>query len=167
MQFVIRNVRTEDLEQVAKVEAECFLQAEAAGLDCFRSRIAAFPGSFFVAEIQGGIIGFINGCVTDEKLIRDQMFADSRLHKPKGAYQSIFGLAVVSEYQKQGVATGLMKRMIEEAVRQGRKGLILTCKEHLIPFYNRFGYHNMGVSASVHGGAVWYDLLLELKEVCR
>ena len=25
----------------------------------------------------------------------------------------------------------------------------------------KFGYKNMGVSESVHGGAVWYDMILE------
>ena len=27
--------------------------------------------------------------------------------------------------------------------------------------YEKFGYRNLGVSASVHGGAVWYDMILE------
>lgn len=32
--------------------------------------------------------------------------------------------------------------------------------EKLIPFYETFGFINEGVSASVHGGAVWYDMRL-------
>ena len=36
---------------------------------------------------------------------------------------------------------------------KGRKGLILTCKDRLIHYYAKFGYKNMGVSESVHGGA--------------
>ena len=43
----------------------------------------------------------------------------------------------------------------------GMKGLILTCKDRLIHYYAKFGYKNMGVSESVHGGAVWYDMILE------
>ena len=65
-----------------------------------------------------------------------------------------------------GVASQLMRRLIEEAEKAGKKGLILTCKESLIPFYEKFGYKNMGVSASVHGGAQWYDMILEF-ENCR
>ena len=42
--------------------------------------------------------------------------------------------------------------------------MILTCKEGLIPFYEAFGYRNLGVSASVHGGAMWYDMVLEFAE---
>ena len=50
---------------------------------------------------------------------------------------------------------------MKNAKQSGRKGLILTCKEGLIGFYEQFGYKNMGISASVHGGAVWYDMILE------
>ena len=54
-----------------------------------------------------------------------------------------------------------MEAMIKRAKEQGRKGLILTCKDRLIHYYEKFGYVNMGVSRSVHGGAVWYDMILE------
>ena len=78
-----------------------------------------------------------------------------------GAFQSIFGLDVIEEYRHMGVASRLMEAMIETAGKQGRKGLILTCKDRLIGYYEKFGYVNMGVSKSVHGGAVWYDMVLE------
>lgn len=159
--YTIRKVRPEDLMQVAAVEAVCFPAAEAASLEAFRRRIDTFPDSFFVAESEGTVIGFINGCVTNQTTISDDMFEDSRLHVPDGAYQSIFGLDVMPEYRKNGIAAALMERMIEEARMAGRKGLILTCKDRLIHYYQKFGYVNMGLSASVHGGAVWYDMLLE------
>ena len=28
----------------------------------------------------------------------------------------------------------------------------------------KFGYKNKGISKSVHGGAVWYDMILEFKD---
>ena len=107
------------------------------------------------------MIGFINGCATDEMTIRDEMFADSSLHNTNGIYQSIFGLAVIPEFQRQGIGAELMSHLIENAREKGRKGLILTCKDYRVHYYAKFGYKNLGVSASVHGGAVWYDMLLE------
>ena len=89
------------------------------------------------------------------------MFEDSSLHNPNGAYQSIFGLDVIPEKRKNGIAAELMNHIIEDARKKGRKGLILTCKDRLIHYYEKFGYKNLGVSKSVHGGAVWYDMLLE------
>lgn len=163
--YRIRNVTPEDLTSVTAVEALCFPAAEAAGRESLKERIERFPESFFVAENPGGqVIGFINGCVTDETTIRDEMFEDGALHRADGAYQSIFGLDVIPEYRKQGIAADLMNHLIEAARQRGKKGLILTCKERLIPYYSKFGYRNLGISQSVHGGAVWYDMILEFSE---
>lgn len=161
MDVLIRQVTPEDLDAVARVESVCFPEAEAAARDSFSQRIAVFPESFFVAEKDGEIVGFINGCVTDERTIRDEMFEDTAYHRADGAYQSIFGLDVVPGYQHQGLASLLMEHLIEDARQKGRKGLILTCKDRLIGFYERFGYRSLGLSDSVHGGAVWYDMILE------
>ena len=158
----IRKVMPSDLDGVTAVEAQCFPAAEAADEKSLKARIEAFPESFLVAEQEGRIIGFINGAVTDRETIIDEMFEDSTLHNPGGKYQSIFGLDVIEEYRHKGLASRLMEEMIETAKSQGRQGLILTCKDRLIGFYERFGYVNKGVSQSVHGGAVWYDMTLML-----
>ena len=165
MEYIIRQARPEDLDQVAEVERICFPEAEAAGRESLRLRIQAFPESFLVAEEQGGaIIGFINGAVTDKKTISDDMFEDAGLHKEDGAYQSIIERDVLPQYSRQGIAAALMEGLIRSAEEKGRKGLILTCKERLIPYYGKFGYRNMGVSESVHGGAVWYDMIMEFEQ---
>lgn len=161
MSYRIRNVKTEDLAGVTALEAECFPAAEAADEKSLRERIEAFPESFFVAEEDGRIIGMINGAATDQKTISDDMFEDVSLHRKDGAYQSIFGLDVVPDKRRQGIAAELMEHMIRSAREAGRTGVILTCKDRLIPYYEKFGYRSMGVSASVHGGAVWYDMILE------
>lgn len=153
-----------DLDSVTAVEAVCFPAAEAAGRQSFARRLETFPEAFFLAVHDGRIIGFINGCVTNERIIRDEMYEDSSLHNPDGAYQSIFGLDVLPEYRNRGIAAMLMEHMIRDARENGRRGLILTCKDRLIHYYEKFGYKNMGVSASVHGGAVWYDMLLEFED---
>ena len=64
-------------DSVTAVEAVCFPAAEAAGRQSFAHRLAAFPESFFLAVHDGQIIGFINGCVTNETTIRDEMYEDS------------------------------------------------------------------------------------------
>ena len=161
MEVCIRKVKPEDLDAVTRVEAVCFPETEAAPRESFRQRISTFPDSFFVAEKDGEIIGFINGCATDSRVIFDEMFADASHHREDGIYQSIFGLDVIPEYQHQGLASRLMEHLIEDAREKGRKGLTLTCKDRLIGFYERFGYKNLGLSQSVHGGAVWYDMILE------
>lgn len=54
-----------------------------------------------------------------------------------------------------------MNVMINMARQENRKGLVLTCKDRLVPYYSKFGFKNEGVSSSVHGGVVWYQMRLE------
>lgn len=157
----IRTATMEDLERVTAVEAACFPAAEAASKEEFKERLLAYPDHFWVLEENGEMIGFINGMVTDEMTIRDEMFADASLHNENGAWQAIFGVNTIPEYRCRGYAAKIMERVIEDAKAQGRKGCILTCKDKLLHYYEKFGYKNMGISASVHGGAVWYDMVLE------
>lgn len=161
MDIKIRQATVDDLDEVTKVEAICFPPAEAAGRVSFEKRLNTFPKSFFIAEIDDEIIGFINGCVTNETTIYDELYDDGSLHIPNGDYQTIFGLDVIPKYRKQGIAVQLMDYMIEAARNTGRKGLILTCKSNLIHYYEKFGYVNKGLSKSVHGGAEWFDMMLE------
>lgn len=160
MKITIRKVKITDLEMVTKVEACCFPKAEAATRNSLEQRIETFPESFFVAEIDNQIIGFINGCITNDTVINDKLYEDTTLHNSNGDYQAIFGLDVLPKYRMHGIATILMNHMIQTSKRNGRKGIILTCKDKLIPFYAKFGYENKGLSQSVHGGAVWYDMIL-------
>lgn len=55
----------------------------------------------------------------------------------------------------------LICRAIDEARQQGCKGLVLTCKEKLVPYYAKFGFSDEGVSdKSTHGNVVWHQMRL-------
>ncbi len=157
----IRTATMQDLEQIAQIEQECFPAAEAADRHAFENRIYHFSDSFFVLEKDGVLCGFINGSVTDRTTIADEMYENAALHDPNGAYQAVFGLDVLPQYQKQGLAKALMEHLIAQSKLRGRKGVILTCKETLIPFYEQFGFVCKGISDSTHGNAVWYDMQLK------
>lgn len=161
MEINIRQILLQDLDRVSEIEKVCFSEKEAAARESLKRRIITFPQSFFAAEKDGEIIGFINGCITNATSIYDKMYEDSSLHIPNGDYQAIFGLDVMPDYRNQGVAAQLMNYMIRMAKKAGRKGIILTCKKRLIHYYSRFGYVNKGISKSVHGGATWYDMILK------
>ena len=156
--MMIRKVEPGDLEGLVKLENICFPESEAATREAFEYRMAAFPDSFYVAVEDDEIIGIVNGCVTDSPVITDELFEPEGGHDPNGKNQAIFGLLVDPRYQKKGIAASLMNHIMEEAKKAGRKNMILTCKEHLIKYYEGFGYVNQGVSKSTHGGAVWYDM---------
>lgn len=52
----------------------------------------------------------------------------------------------------------LMEHFLKEAEKQGRKGVVLTCKDRLLHYYAKFGFENEGVSGSTHGDVVWYQM---------
>ena len=157
----IRTATMADLTAVTALEAACFPAAEAATREDFRKRLEAYPDHFWLLEDeQGRLISFINGLVTDESVLRDEMYADASFHNVEGAWQMIFGVNTLPEMRRQGCAASVMERVIADARQQGRKGCVLTCKDRLIHYYEKFGYRNEGVSASTHGGMVWYDMRL-------
>ena len=59
-----------------------------------------------------------------------------------------------------GYAGELLAECIRDARAQGRKGLVLTCKDQLVHYYAKFGFVSEGVSVSTHGGVVWYQMRL-------
>lgn len=153
----IRTVTAADLDGVCAVEEAGFPPAEGATRAAFRYRIAAFPQWFLVAEEEGRIVGLINGPATDAQFLCD------RLYEPGGAGENgttlaILGLAVLPDRRQEGIAAALMNAYLDRARQNGMARVVLTCKENLIPFYERFGFVNRGVSQSVHGGVVWYDM---------
>ncbi len=157
----IRYAKLEDLDAVTAAEATCFPPAEAASRERIEARLKVFPKNFWVAEMDGRVIGFINGMACDRRTIIDEMFADANMHDDAGAWQSVMSIGVLPEYQRHGIAARLMQTLIDDARAAGRKGCTLTCKDRLIHYYAKFGYKDEGISASEHGGAVWYDMVLE------
>ena len=156
----IRNATMEDREILTAIEAACFPPAEAATRESFAKRLAVYPNHFWLLEEDGQVVSFVNGMVTDEPLLRDEMFEDAALHNEDGAWQMIFGVNTLPEYRRRGLAGVLLERAAADARAQGRKGCVLTCKDRLIHYYEKFGYRKEGVSQSVHGGVVWYDMRL-------
>lgn len=157
----IRAATMKDLPAVAAVEAACFPAAEAAGEADFAARLQVYPDHFWLMEDEDGtLVSFINGLVTDEPVLRDEMYEDASMHNEKGAWQMIFGVNTLPAYRRQGLAAQVMERVIADARAQGRRGCVLTCKDRLIHYYEKLGFQNEGVSQSVHGGVVWYDMRL-------
>ena len=161
----IREVNEKDIEKIAMIEKACFPKEEAATYQEFLARYQSFKECYLVACQDHQIIGFINGCTTNQPCLPDELYHDSSLHQKDGAYQTVFGLDVLPQYQRQGVAAALLNAFIDLAKKRHKKGMILTCKDHLIHYYQKFGFVHQGVSVSCHGGAKWNDMLLEFEEL--
>ena len=156
----IRTATFKDLDAVSAVEAACFPAAEAATPAEFAERLRHYGGHFWLMFDGEKLIGFVDGMVTDKADLSDDLYAQASLHNENGAWQMIFGVNTLPEYRRQGVAAALLERAIADAKAQGRKGLVLTCKDKLVHYYAKFGFVSEGVSESTHGGVVWYQMRL-------
>ena len=157
----IRTATIKDLEAVTSVEAECFPPAEAATREELAERLKYYADHFWLMFEEEKLIAFVDGMVTNQEDLTDEMYEKAELHNEDGAWQMIFGVNTLPDYRKHGYAGQLIQCAIKDAREQGRKGLVLTCKEKLIPYYAKFGFADEGVSEkSTHGNVVWHQMRL-------
>ena len=149
-----------DAKAVAAVEAACFPAAEAATETELTDRLRHYGSHFWLMLDGEKLIGFVDGMVTDQTDLTDDLYEQAHAHNEQGGWQMIFGVNTLPEYRRQGVAAALLERAIFDAKAQSRKGLVLTCKDKLVHYYAKFGFVSEGVSGSTHGGVVWYQMRL-------
>ena len=163
--MIIRKATMSDLDAISQVESECFPAAEAATKEEFRERLESYADHFLLMFDGEKLAAFTDGFVTDEPDLTDEMYENAAMHNESGKWQMIFGVNTLPEYRRRGLAGTLINEMIAEARRQGRDGLVLTCKDRLVHYYAKFGFVNEGVSdKSTHGGAVWNQMRLTFRD---
>lgn len=120
----IRYVSKDDLKAVAEVEAKCFPASEAASEKAFSDRLHYYSNHFLIAEEDGRVVGFVNGMVTDDMHLSDEMYVNAAMHNENGKWQMIFGVCTISGYRRRGYAAELLRKAITDAKEQGTLG---TC----------------------------------------
>lgn len=157
---VIRTATPADVEALAAAEAESFPAAEAATRVQFAKRLARYANHFWLMFNGTRLVSFVDGLTTNRPDLVDEMFERVELHDEQGAWQMIFGVVTVPDCRCRGLAGRLLAHVIEAARRQGRKGLVLTCKDALVAYYAKFGFVDEGIGSSVHGGVPWHQMRL-------
>ena len=158
--FAFRSIRQEEAEEAAEIEAVCFPPNEACSREHMTQRIQAASDLFLVAVDRntGKLAGFLNGLATNETAFRDEFFTDAALHTPDGKNIMLLGLDVLPAYRKQGLARELVWNYCRREAEKGRERLILTCHAGKVKMYRRFGFQDLGESASGWGGQKWHEM---------
>jgi len=162
-----RDGLPEDGPEFADLEVICFPPSQRISREIILKRAVGYPDQFLVAENtiasdHNKIAGFIAGVATESSFFSDDLFTDPEIHDPSGSTVMITGLEVRPEYRHMGLATKLMEKFIDHERRRGRKRIVLTCLESLVPFYENMGYRKVGLSKSTLGGAAWYEMDMNL-----
>ncbi len=162
--FKLRTIKSEETEQAVKIEQICFPPNEACSEKNMKSRIEVAADLFVVAvdNETGKVAGFLNGIATNEAVFRDEFFTDASLHNPDGKNIMLLGLDVLPEYRSQGLAHEIVRYYMERERDRGRKMAVLTCLCEKVKFYEKMGFEDKGISASVWGGEEWHEMTYEL-----
>ena len=97
--MIIRTATMDDLQAVAAVEAECFPAAEAATEEEFAERLKYYGNHFWLMFEEEKLIAFVDGFVTDEPNLTDEMYEKAELHNENGAWQMIFGVYTIPSHR--------------------------------------------------------------------
>lgn len=162
---IIRTAALADKDSIAAVEAECFPPAEAATAEQFSDRLKHYVDHFLLMFEDDRLVAFVDGFVTNERDLTDEMYENAALHDENGNWQMLFGVNTLPAYRRKYCAGELIGRFITIAREQGRMGVVLTCKDKLIHYYEKFGFVNEGLTAkSSHGGVEWYQMRLTFED---
>lgn len=158
--YELRQVCPDDAEEATGIEAICFPPSEACTLPIMKERIQYAARSFLVAMDRetGKMVGFINALCTDEESLRDELFTDISLHNPNGKNVMICSVAVLPQYQGRGIAREMVRKLLLEQRKLGKKCAILTCVPGKVKMYKKFGFMDRGESQSTWGGEKWHEM---------
>ena len=159
---IIRNVIEKDLERCHLIESTAYAGDEAATREKIAVRIQRYPAGFIVMEVDGIVVGFINGGATIDVQLSDSAFKELVGHDSNGPHVVIMSVAVHPDFQRRGYASQLMSDFIRRMQDMHKQSIHLVCQAHLIAFYESFGYQVIGESAANYGGLSWHDMRLDL-----
>lgn len=175
--MLIRHATLDDLDALSTMESACFPPQHAADPETLASRVDMYPDHFwllintdsegkevaFPAHVEEGmLVSFVNGLTTNEPDITDAMYEDASLHDDGGAWQMILGLDTAPIYQHHGCGGYLLRRVILDSALNGRRGIVLTCREKLVKFYREFGFIDEKISPFGRGSTAWHQMRLLL-----
>ena len=158
--MTIRHATIDDLDIITLIETTSFNKTEAAKKEEINDRLELNGDFFWLLDDFGEVLAFVHGLPTNAENLSDDMFHTREKYDINGAWLMLLSVATHPEQRFKGYAQRVMRQVIADSREQDRKGFVLTCKEHLIPFYQKFGFISEGKSASNHGGAVWYQMRL-------
>ena len=152
------QVSLSDLDQIVAIEQAGFNAQEAGDEASYRQRIETIPDSFLVAKEAEKVVGFVVGPVTKRRFVEDWMYEDTPENLPEGGHQLIFTIAIAPDQRGKGIGSQLLEQFEKNARKKNRTSIALTCLEDRIPFYEKNGFTNQGISDSEHGNETWYNM---------
>lgn len=97
------------------IQRDIINKAGAATEKEFVEKVKYYGNHFWLMYESGKLIAFVDGFVTDELDLTDEMYTNAAMHDENGAWQMIFGVNTLPDYRKHGYAGKLICRMASDA----------------------------------------------------
>lgn len=181
----VQLLSASNVEDCVAVE-DAFPEAERCSRDKFIYRLTRCPelslGLFTLPVLdenkpkpRATLVGHIIATRTSEPLVTDRAmrlpkdwqserwtYEDSQAvgHEEAGRTIAIHSLAVLPEHQGKQVGSTLLKSYIHR-IREAQIAdrIAIIAHDHLVPFYESFGFESRGPSKCQFGGGGWVDLV--------
>jgi Acetyltransferases len=162
--IIFRVATYADLDLIYnELETKCFPKDEQIDYEYYKDALKLYSDHFFLLYSNDILVGLINALPTNETELKDIMYFDNSLYDAEGINLCIIGLMILPKYKSQGYGKLLMNHLISVAKEEKRSGIILTCRKHLVSYYEQFGFKYEGLSSSTMGGLTWHKMTLYLK----
>ena len=160
--LTLRNAIPADATRCYEIEISAYEGDEAATLEKITTRIALYPQGFLILEVDGQVVGFINGGCAHDVVMSDEAFKELVGHAADAPNVVIMSVVVDPAHQGKGYATHLMTTFVQRMRGMGKQTIHLMCKEQHVPLYRRMGYTYVQPSPSYHGGMAWHEMTMTL-----
>ena len=120
--MTIRTAQMEDIDAITAVETECFPPAEAATREEFAERLKYYKDHFWLMFDEAHLVAFVDGMVSNQKDLTDEMYEKAELHEEQGDWQMIFGVNTIPAYRRCGLAEQLLKELLQMQKPREEKG---------------------------------------------
>jgi len=171
--LVIRNASLNDLDGIMDVEQD-WPEGQRAGKDKFIARLDKFPEGFFLAEIDGKIVGTSTSCLIKYNPMRPEVykswnvvtndgyiFRPEEIERPNALY--IVSIGIKKGYRSKGIFQRFVKAQVELAIRLNLSYILAGA---IMPRYDYYCKKYGDVSAEEYAfikiGRRLVDPLLEL-----
>ena len=159
--YIFRSATVADTKELADMEKICFPKNEACSYEDVKDRVEHAAEDYLIAydQVNRKIAGYLSGIHSSSDCFLDAFFTNASLQEANAKHCFLLSLEVRPEYQRRGIASQLMERYQDKERERGTKKIYLTCHEHLVPFYESFGYEHIGTSPSTWGNEKWEDMV--------
>ncbi|QGZ64206.1 GNAT family N-acetyltransferase [Paraburkholderia acidisoli] len=151
-----------DTDRCFAIETTAYEGDEAATHAKIATRIAVYPQGFLVMELDGELIGFINGGCAHEVVMSDESFKELVGHDPDAPNVVIMSVVIDPAQQGNGYASTMMRTFVAQMRALGKRSIHLMCKDRHVALYERMGYRYVRPSSSDHGGMAWHEMVMDL-----